>query len=288
MHLARHGSLLGGATTCGSHLVKLSSMEPAQDLRSSNYVVHANYHAVVGADSVAAVAVLQSKECMVYAGTTVANGSSMNVVVSTGMATEMGKIQQQISAAALEEDDTPLKKKLDEFGERLTTVIGVICLLVWLINYRFFFSWEVVNGVPTHFSFSFKKCTYYFKIAVALAVAAIPEGLPAVITTCLALGTRKMAQKNAIVRKLPSVETLGCTTVICSDKTGTLTTNQVWPKNISGWNCYQPVLVSLMSSSESSRWHENALSQGPATKLVPSAVFVSSLQPGYWYSLSIS
>ncbi|KAI3802197.1 hypothetical protein L1987_30327 [Smallanthus sonchifolius] len=145
---------------------------------------------------------IQGKKCMVFAGTT-------------------------IQEAAQNEEDTPLKKKLNEFGEVLTMLTGLICLLVWLINVKYFLSWELVDGWPRNFKFSFEKCTYYFEIAVALVGAAIPEGLPAVITTCLALGTRKMAQKNALVRELPSVETLGCTTVICSDKTGTLTTNQM-------------------------------------------------------------
>lgn len=170
---------------------------------------------------------IQGKKCMVFAGTTVVNGNCICLVTHIGMDTEIGKVHSQIQEASENEDETPLKKKLNEFGEVLTAIIGVVCALVWMINVKYFLTWEYVDGWPRNFKFSFEKCTYYFEIAVALAVAAIPEGLPAVITTCLALGTRKMAQKNALVRKLPSVETLGCTTVICSDKTGTLTTNQM-------------------------------------------------------------
>ena len=156
---------------------------------------------------------------MVFSGTMVTNGYALCCVVRTGMETEIGKIQQAVMEARDEEEKTPLGQKIDEFGELLGKVIMWICVVVWVINFKHFTDEE--------FGGFFKGCIYYLKVAVALGVAAIPEGLPAVITLCLSLGTRTMAKRNCIVRKLPSVETLGCTTVICSDKTGTLTTNEM-------------------------------------------------------------
>jgi Ca2+-transporting ATPase len=162
---------------------------------------------------------VQDQRGMLFAGTMVTAGRGKAVVVQTGMDTQFGKIQAGVTEAAATQVKTPLAIKLDDFGEQLTIIIGVICLAVWIVS--------IPKMNDPSFPSVWQGGIYYAKVAVALGVAAIPEGLPAVITLCLSLGTRRMAERNVIVRKLPSVETLGCVTVICTDKTGTLTTNEM-------------------------------------------------------------
>lgn len=207
---------VGARIPADCRLVAIQSNSFAVDqaiLTGESESVGKDSHAVVNDEK----AVLQDQINMLFSGTTVVTGHAKAVVVLTGSRTAIGDIHESITAQISE--PTPLKQKLNDFGDQLAKVITVICVLVWLINIPHF-------NDPSHGNWT-KGAIYYLKIAVSLGVAAIPEGLAVVITTCLALGTRKMAAKNAVVRSLPSVETLGSCSVICSDKTGTLTTNQM-------------------------------------------------------------
>lgn len=145
---------------------------------------------------------------MAYMGTVVVRGRGKGVVVATGMHTEMGHITRMIQEA--EDDDTPLQRRLEQLGKALVGFCLLVCALVVVLG--------VLRGEPLY---------QMFLAGVSLAVAAIPEGLPAIVTIALAIGVQRMIKRNAIIRRLPAVETLGCATIICSDKTGTLTENQM-------------------------------------------------------------
>ncbi|MDF7672258.1 calcium-translocating P-type ATPase, PMCA-type [Lactobacillus sp. ESL0701] len=158
---------------------------------------------------------LADQDDMAFANTNVTYGRAEGIVTQTGMHTEVGKIATLLNNT--DETDTPLKQNLNQLGKTLTIMILVICAIVFAVG---FFTKQGTE--PTD-----KLAIDMFLVAVSLAVAAIPEGLPAIVTIILALGTQVMAKHKSIVRKLPAVETLGATDVICSDKTGTLTQNKM-------------------------------------------------------------
>ncbi|MFN2219701.1 MAG: cation-translocating P-type ATPase, partial [Anaerolineae bacterium] len=174
-------------------------------------------------------AVLGDRHNMAFMSTVITYGRGQGLVVATGMDTEIGKIAEMIQS--YEEEPTPLQVKLDQLGKTLGIITLFICALVGVIG--------VVRDTQLGILFSqgfsayvgleetIPKLVEMFMVAVSLAIAAVPEGLPAVVTIALALGMQEMVRRHALIRKLPAVETLGSATAICSDKTGTLTQNEM-------------------------------------------------------------
>lgn len=162
---------------------------------------------------------LGDRKNMCYMGSTVVYGRGKAVITSTGMDTEMGKIAGALAATV--EEQTPLQRKLDELGKLLSKLVLGICVFIFAFN---LFMARSDLAVAGH---TIQVILETFMVAVSLAVAAIPEGLATVVTVVLSIGVTKMSQRNAVIRRLTAVETLGCTQVICSDKTGTLTQNKM-------------------------------------------------------------
>ena len=150
---------------------------------------------------------------MCYMGSTVVYGRGKAVITRTGMDTQMGKIAGALAATT--DEQTPLQRKLDELGKTLSKLVLGICVFIFAFNLFMAGSFELNVILQT------------FMVAVSLAVAAIPEGLATVVTVVLSIGVTNMSKRNAVIRRLTAVETLGCTQVICSDKTGTLTQNRM-------------------------------------------------------------
>ena len=164
---------------------------------------------------------ISEQENMLFGGTIITKGKVEALVVKTAMKTEFGKIAETVLET--KQKLTPLQNKLKIFGKKIGVITLFVCLLVFILGIlRAYFSTGLTNEIILN----------YFLIAVALSVAGIPEGLPAVITASLALGVHKLVKHKALIRKMPAVETLGSTNIICTDKTGTLTKNEMTVKKI--------------------------------------------------------
>lgn len=165
---------------------------------------------------------LPERKSMVFAGTVVTYGKGKAVVTATGMMSEFGKIAKEVTA--VKEEKTPLETRMDEVGKFLGVVCLTVCFAVAGVGVLEEYLFEGSVGLDFFLEI--------FLFAIALAVAAVPEALPAIVTGALAIGMREMAKRNALIRRMSAVETLGCTTVICSDKTGTLTKGEMTVRKV--------------------------------------------------------
>ncbi|MFT7615897.1 MAG: Ca2+-transporting ATPase [Candidatus Woesearchaeota archaeon] len=176
-------------------------------------------------EAVRSDATIADQRNMLFSCTAVTKGKGIAVVTSTGMQTQIGKIAGLIAAQPNEE--TPLQKKLDKLGSIIGTATVVICIAIFIVGVLKNADLSLLASGSLFEFFLSESVKEWLLVSVSLAVAAVPEGLPAIVTIALALGVKKMIKKNALIRRLPSVETLGEATVICSDKTGTLTKNEM-------------------------------------------------------------
>ncbi|MBP5550513.1 MAG: calcium-translocating P-type ATPase, PMCA-type [Bacilli bacterium] len=208
----------GDAVPADARIIEAASLKVEEAALTGESVPEEKHASVIDAEEVA----LGDRRNMLYMGGTVVYGRGKAIVTSVGMATEMGKIAGILSAS--ENEETPLQIKLNQLSKVLTFMVLGICVIMFVV------------GIIRAGTINADVIVDTFMVAISLAVAAIPEGLAAVVTIVLSIGVTKMAKHNAVIRRLTAVETLGCTQIICSDKTGTLTQNKMTVVDYYGYN----------------------------------------------------